>query len=204
MKIDHKKELKNLYNASVKAIQTVEVPKMNYIMIDGEGNPNDSESFGAAVTALFSAAYTIKFMIKKGETAIDYSVMPLEGLWWMEDMTEFTVENKNRWKWTLMIMQPEFVTKEIFEAAIETATKKKKLPMLSDLRFEAYEEGLSAQLMHIGPYTEEEENIQSLHKYIDNNNCEKSHKHHEIYLNDMNKTAPEKLKTILRQPMKAR
>jgi hypothetical protein len=99
-------------------------------------------------------------------------------------------------------MQPELVTQELYEAALEEAKKKKKLPMLSKLRFEAYEEGLSAQVMHVGAYTEEEENIQRVHKYIEDNGYTKSGKHHEIYLNDMNKTAAERLKTILRQPMK--
>ncbi|MFZ5354753.1 MAG: GyrI-like domain-containing protein [Bacillota bacterium] len=201
MKVDIKKEMKYIYSASSKKVEEVEVPKMNFIMIDGEGNPNETPWFGEAVSALFSTAYTIKFMIKKAE-GIDYSVMPLEGLWWMDDMNEFTVENKHRWKWTLMIMQPEYVTREIYENGLEAAKKKKGIKALDNLRFESYEEGLSAQLLHIGPYTEEEQDIEAIHKYIEENGYDKTGKHHEIYLSDMTKTAPEKLKTILRQPMK--
>ncbi len=201
MKIDYKKELKKLYNASKNEVEVIEAPKMNYIMIDGEGNPNETPWFAEAVSALFSTAYTIKFMIKK-DAGIDYSVMPLEGLWWMDDMKEFTVENKHRWKWTLMIMQPEHVTEEIFIKGLEAAKKKKANRAMDSLRFEAYEEGLSAQLLHIGPYTEEEPNIERIHKFIDEKGYQKTGRHHEIYLSDANKTAPEKLKTILRQPIK--
>jgi len=110
-KIDLKRELKYLYNVSSKKVEIVDVPKMNFLMIDGEGDPNTSKEFQEAVKCLFSLSYTIKFMIKKSKLAIDYKVMPLEGLWWADDMSKFSIENKEDWKWTLMIMQPELLKK---------------------------------------------------------------------------------------------
>ncbi len=111
-KIDFKKELKHLYRSSAKKVDVVEVPEMNYLMIDGEGDPNSSQSFQDAIDALYPLSYALKFMIKRGEIGIDYGVLPLEGLWWAEDMSSFSVENKDGWKWTLMIMQPYLVTRE--------------------------------------------------------------------------------------------
>lgn len=199
-KIDYKKQLKHLYHASPKKIDEVDVPSLNYLMIDGQGDPNTSSAYSGAVEALFSVSYTVKFMIKKGESAIDYAVMPLEGLWWAEDMTAFTANDKSRWQWTMMIMQPEFVTDEIIAVATGTVNKKKKLPALSQLRFESFTEGRSAQILHIGPFTEEGPTIERLHQHIQARG-ELSGKHHEIYLSDIRKAAPEKWKTIIRQPM---
>ena len=124
-KIDYKKELKHLYKPSVKKVEIVDVSQMNFLMINGEGNPNTSKSFQDAINVLYPLAYAIKFMIKRGETSIDYEVLPLEGLWWGDDMSKFSVENKDNWKWTLMIMQPELVTKEMVETATEEVRKKK-------------------------------------------------------------------------------
>ena len=200
MKVDLRKELKNLYAPSAKEVLAVNVPKMNFLMISGMGDPNTSQEYKDAVEALFSLSYAIKFMIKK-EKSIDYAVMPLEGLWWVDDMTRFSVENKNEWKWTSMIMQPEYVTKEIVNEALDETRKKKNLPALSKIRFEAFSEGPSAQIMHIGPFSAEGPTIEKIRNFIKKQGYNLSGKHHEIYLSDPRKSAPEKMKTVLRQPM---
>jgi hypothetical protein len=202
-KIDFKKELKSLYSASAKNVEVIDVPKMNFLMIDGKGDPNTSADFAAAVEALFSVSYTLKFMIKKSKTAIDYGVMPLEGLWWADDMSAFSAEKKSDWKWTAMIMQPELVTRALVQEAMEQVKKKKDLPGLARLRFEAFAEGKSAQIMHIGPFSEEGPTIQKVHDHIAALKGKRSGKHHEIYLSDIRRAAPAKWKTIVRQPMKA-
>lgn len=203
-KIDLKKELKHLYNPSTKEISIVDVPKMNFLMVDGKGDPNTSQEYKEAIEALYTVSYSLKFMIKKGETAIDYVVMPLEGLWWTDDMAQFSTENKGIWKWTAMIMQPEYVTKDLVTKAFEQVEKKKNPPALSKMRFESFHEGLSAQIMHIGPYSAEGPTIKKLHSFIKEKGYEFDglvQKHHEIYLSDPRRTAPEKMKTIIRQPM---
>ena len=144
-KIDYKKELKQFYKASAKQVELVEVPPMNFLMIDGKGDPNTSQEFKDAVEALFGLSYTLKFMVKKGEMAIDYGVMPLEGLWWVDDMSQFTIDDKSSWKWTLMIMQPELITLDMVKKASEELRRKKNPVALSEIRFESYEEGKSAQ-----------------------------------------------------------
>ena len=198
-KIDHKKELKHLYKASAKKIDVVDVPALNYLMIDGHGNPNTSQSYVEAVGALFSVSYTAKFMIKKGTIEVDYSVMPLEGLWWADDMSVFTGDDKTQWKWTMMIMQPPIVSRQIIESAIAEVTKKKKLPAIQLLRFESFIEGRCAQTLHVGPFSEEGPTIERLHQQIQTH-ATLSGKHHEIYLSDIRKAAPDKWKTIIRQP----
>lgn len=200
VKIDYKKELKHLYRPSAKECELVEVPAMNFLMIDGAGDPNTARAYKDAIEALYAVSYTLKFMIKNGEQAVDYGVMPLEGLWWVEDMHEFDPNHKEKWLWTAMIMQPEFVTAELVEMAKETTAKKKNPPALPKLRFEAFQEGLVAQIMHIGPYAEEAPTIAKLHAFIAEQGHELRGKHHEIYLSDARRTAPEKLKTIVRQP----
>ena len=198
-KVDLKKELKELYNPSTKEVSVIDVPDMNFLMIDGQGAPT-SQQYMDAVQTLYPLAYTLKFMIKKAK-GVDYGVLPLEGLWWMDDMTQFSVERKDEWKWTAMIMQPKYVTETDFKAALEQV-KKKNLPAISKVRFELFHEGKAAQILHIGPYSAEAQNIQKIHEAIKASGHKLSGKHHEIYLNDPNKTAPEKLKTVLRQPMK--
>ena len=127
-KIDLKKELGPLYRVPKGRVVEVEVPPLRYLMIDGQGNPNTSQAYADAVEALFSVSYTAKFMVKKGPQAIDYAVMPLEGLWWADDMTSFTVEDKARWKWTMMILQPDFVPEEVIADALAHVQRKKHLP----------------------------------------------------------------------------
>ena len=198
-KIDFKKELSHLYKVRKGTIAEVEVPSMNYLMVDGEGNPNHEGRFGEAIEALYSLSYAIKFHIKKGDLGIDYGVLPLEGLWWADDMDAFTFDRKDEWKWTLMIMQPDFVSPEIVELMRRKVANKKNLPLIDSVRFEAFEEGLSVQNLHIGPFSEEGPNFRKLHEFIAEHG-ELSGKHHEIYLSDTRRAAPEKWKTILRQP----
>ena len=173
---------------------------MNYLMIDGQGNPNTSIDYKNAVEALFSVSYTLKFMVKKGEWKVDYGVMPLEGLWWVDDMAQFDANKKDDWKWTLLMMQPELITKEMVERAIGEVRKKKNPPVLDKIKFESFTEGKAAQIMHIGPFSEEGPNIQKVHEFITINGHKLSGKHHEIYLSDIRRAAPEKWKTIIRQP----
>jgi len=200
-KIDFKKEFKDLYETSSKEVRMIDLPAMNYLMIEGEGDPNTSKEYKDAVQALFSLSYSIKFMIKKGEQGIDYGVMPLEGLWWADDMNDFMIGRKDGWKWTSMIMQPKLITNEIVEKAIKDVAKKKDLPALYKVKFEIFEEKLCSQIMHIGPFSEEGATISRLHNFISEKGYIPIGKHHEIYISDFNKTAPERLKTIIRQPI---
>ena len=201
VKIDCKKELKNLYSSSAEKVEVVEVPQMNFLMIDGEGDPNTSQSFQDAIDVLYPLSYTLKFIIKRGEIGIDYGVLPLEGLWWADDMSSFSVDNKENWKWTLMIMQPELVKKEMVATAIEEVRKKKKPVALPLVRFESFAEGKVGQIMHIGPFSEEGPTVEKLHSFIKVSGSQRIGKHHEIYLSDIRRAAPEKWKTIIRQPM---
>ena len=200
-KIDLKKELKHLYNPSAKNIATAEIPQFNFLMIDGIGDPNTSMGFQQAVEALYSVSYTLKFSIKKAEE-IDYPVMPLEGLWWMKNMDDFVQEKKDDWLWTMMIMQPNYVTEEKVKQAMKTAGEKKELPALPKMRFESYNEGLCVQILYIGPYSAEGPVIQRMHAFAKEQGYKLHGKHHEIYLSDPRRTAPEKLKSVLRQPVK--
>jgi hypothetical protein len=198
-KLDLKKTLKAYYEAK-SAPMLVDLPSIKFLLADGRGNPNTSPEYAEVVQALYSVAYTLKFKIKK-EKAIDYPVMALEGLWWSEDMSLFSVDKKEEWLWTMMISVPDFITPELVASAQAEAGKKKNLPALSRLRFETIAEGLSAQLMHLGPYSAEAENIQRLHDFIHVQGYSLDGKHHEIYLSDPRRVAPEKMKTILRQPV---
>lgn len=199
-KIDLKKEYKTLYQPSKKQVEQVDVPAFNYLMIDGIGDPNTSQIYQEAIEALFAVSYAVKFMIKKGELAIDYAVMPLEGLWWAEDMTAFTADNKSQWQWTMMIMQPKWVSQKIVDQAIAQVQQKKGLPALAQLRFESFHEGRCAQIMHVGPFSEEGPTVQRVHEFIEARTA-LSGKHHEIYLSDIRRADPSKWKTIIRQPM---
>jgi hypothetical protein len=199
-KLDLKKPLSAFYKASAGKIDDVDVPSFNYLLIDGRGDPNQAPEYAEAAAALFQLAYAIKFHVKKGEQAVDYGVMPLEGLWWVDDMRLFSTADKSSWKWTMMIRQPEFITREIVGAMRAEVAKKKNPPALPNIRFEAYREGPSAQILHIGPYSAEGPTIAKLHEHIRQSGHSLRGKHHEIYLRDVRKTAPEKLQTIIRQP----
>jgi hypothetical protein len=200
-KVDFKKELKTLYAASAKQPTFVDVPPLNYLRIDGTGDPNTSSAYQHAVQALFSLAYAIKFAIKKSSAAIDYAVMPLEGLWWVDDMRQFSVERKHEWKWTLMIMQPAIVTLSLVETCRTGLAQKKELASLPNVEFAPFKEGKAAQILHIGPFSEEGPTIETLHAFIAANGLTLAGKHHEIYLSDIRRAAPQKWKTIIRQPV---
>tara|TARA_Y100000758_G_scaffold230888_1_gene167771 strand:+ start:72 stop:680 length:609 start_codon:yes stop_codon:yes gene_type:complete len=199
-KIDYKKELKHLYRSSAKKVEVVEVPKMNFLMIDGDGGPNHP-TFQNAIEVLFPLSYTLKFMIKKSDIGIDYGVLPLEGLWWADDMSSFIKDKKDDWKWTLMIMQPELITNEMVVEAVNQVRVKKNPTSLPLVRFESINEGKVAQIMHIGPFSEEGPTVQKLHSFIKDSGKKIIGKHHEVYLSDIRRAAPEKWKTIIRQPM---
>ncbi len=201
-KRDLKREYKDFYQASEKKISEVDVPAFSYLMIDGEGDPNHSSGYAQAVEALFSVSYTAKFALKKSPVGIDYSVMPLEGLWWAEDWSVFLTDDRAQWKWTMMIMQPDFLPEALIDESINRVRQKKDLPALDKMRLEVFQEGPAAQIMHVGPFSEEGPTIAKLHEYIDQRGV-RSGKHHEIYLSDIRRAAPAKWKTIIRQPMKA-
>lgn len=201
-KVDFKNQFKDLYLPK-QIISEVYVPKMVFIGIDGKGLPS-SEEFQKAIKALYSYAFTIKMSKMnntKPEGYYEYTIPPLEAIWG-DDKIEFNYNDKNTWIWTLMIRQPEFVTQNIFEKTKEILRKKKPELNVDNVRYFEFEEGLSAQIMHIGKYSEEHESISKIEKYIIDNNYVINGKHHEIYISDPRKTKPEKLKTVLRIPIK--
>jgi hypothetical protein len=199
-KIDYKKELAQLYNPSTKEPSVVDVPTMSFLTVDGAGDPNTEPAYQSAVEALYAVSYTLKFMVKKGTAGVDYGVMPLEGLWWVDDITEFSYDDRRNWRWTMMIMQPEMITSEMVDQAKTEVTRKKGLD-LSSLRYEKLDEGRAAQIMHLGPYSAEPPTIERLHAFIAAQGLEINGKHHEIYLSDPRRIAPEKMKTIIRYPV---
>jgi len=199
-KLDFKKKLKALYFPSASDFVLVDVPKMQFLMIDGTGSPG-GDAYSTAVQWLYSVIYPIKFIARK-TTGKDFVVPPLEGLWWADDMADFVSGNKGRWKWQMMIVTPDWVSGEMFDEAVAKAAKK-----LGDapksLRLADFDEGRCVQIMHIGPYADEGPTIARLHKeFLPANGLTVDGHHHEIYLGDPRRTAPEKLNTVLRQPVK--
>jgi hypothetical protein len=199
-KVDFKKELKHLYRPSPKTPSVVDVPRMKFLMVDGKGDPNTSKEYRDAIEVLYGTSYPLKFALKKA-AILDYAVMPLEGLWWVEGTEEFDPDKKGNWKWTSMIMQPDQVTDDLVVETIEDVREKKDLAAISKIRLESFEEGISVQIMHIGPWSEEAPTIKKLHDFAGEQGYELRGKHHEIYLGDPRRTAPEKLKTIIRHPV---
>ena len=199
-KIDFKKEYKELYNPSSNKVSFVEVPKMKYLSIDGEGDPNTAQEYKDSIEALMGVSYKTKFIMKK-EHGQDYVVMPLEGLWWADDMENFSIEDKSDWKWKSLVMQPHFVKKEHISQAKEEIALKKDLPSLDKIEFIEIEEGLSAQILHIGPFSKEGPTVKRIHDAIQEKNYKFNGLHHEIYLSDIRRAKPEKLRTIIRQPV---
>jgi hypothetical protein len=203
-KIDFKKTLKNLYSPSQNNFSTANIPKMNFLTIVGKGNPKTSNDFQEAVEALYNVSYSIKMSPKKGNIPkgyFEYVVPPLEGLWWIRG-EEFNLNNKERFEWKIMIMQPEFVNEELVKSAIELSKKNKGISSIDKIKFESYEEGLSVQILHVGTYDAEKETIEKMKEFIKKNSLIENGLHHEIYLSDPRKTSPEKNKTILRQPVR--
>ena len=209
--LDLKKEMKYLYQPSAKKPEILKVPKMQFMMIDGRiekgKEPGNSPSFAEATQALYSVAYPLKFMFKKRKTdAIDYPVMPLEGLWGLQDVAQ-DVAKKDNWSYTLMILQPDVVTQDIFSEMVEQVRKKKgDTPAMSKLRLANFEEGTCVQIMHIGPYATEPATLDRMLAFAAENGYRDgvgpNGLHHEIYIGDPRKAAPEKLKTVLRHPLK--
>jgi hypothetical protein len=205
-KLDLKKENKELYYPKKGQVNLIDVPEMNFLMLDGEGDPNTSQEYQNAMETIFPVSYKVKFM-SKNELDQDYVVMPLEGLWWADNMEDFSVDDKDGWKWTVMIRQPDFINIEMVNTVVEEILKKKELPSISKLRLEKFREGKSAQILHLGPFSDEGPTVEKLHEYITANGYSfdgsiDGTKHHEIYLSDMRRAKPENLKTVIRQPVK--
>jgi hypothetical protein len=188
---------KELFAASPKEPSIIDVPALQYLMVDGKGNPNEPGPFQDAIQALFSLSYGAKFMLKKAGT--EFRVSPLEALW--GSAAGFDPNKKSDWLWTAMITQPAEVTPSVVEKVRTEAMRKKALAALPRVRLETFREGLSAQIMHIGPYSTEAPTILRLHDFIEKHGYRLSGKHHEVYLGDPRRSAPERLKTLIRQPM---
>lgn len=204
-KLDLKKQLKHLYAPSAKTVEIVQVPPLKFAMIDGKiepgCRPGDSPRFQAATAALYGVSYALKFMSKQqAENPIDYGVMPLEALWWIEE-GEFDFDRPDNWRFCAMILQPDHITEDLFAEALDRQRQKADAPALDDLRFATFEEGLCVQTLHIGPYATEPATVARMEAFARNHGYLFHRKHHEIYLSDPRRTAPEKLKTILRHPI---
>jgi hypothetical protein len=206
-KLDLRKQFKHLYLPSAKKVELVDVPPFQFAMVDGEIEPGLlpglSPAFQEAIQALYGISYTLKFTSKqRAGNPIDYKVMALEGLWWVDE-GEFDITHipPGGWRWTAMIMQPDHITEAMFQEGLEQLRKKKPSPGLDRLRLETFTEGLSMQIMHIGPYSEEPATIEKMHAFARENGYSLRGRHHEIYLGDPRTAAPEKLKTVLRQPV---
>ena len=199
-KLDFKKVMKAYWQPPVGEFVTVDVPRLNFIKVDGKGDPNSATEYRTAVQWLYSMSYGLKFASKAAGR--DYGVGPLEGLWWAEDMTSFSQGDKSNWLWTAMIMQPDWIDAAAYATMLERTKGKLGEPPAS-LRLEAFEEGLSVQTMHIGPYAAEAPTIARLHgEFLPANGLVENGHHHEIYISDPGRTAPEKLKTVIRQPVR--
>jgi hypothetical protein len=206
-RLDLRKQLKHLYQPSAKRVEVVDVPELKFAMVDGaiepECAPGSSPAFQQAIEALYGISFTLKFASKeRSENPIDYSVMPLEALWWAED-GQFDISQPGKWGWTAMIMQPDHITDSMFEEALGKLRKKRPSPALDSLHFGAFHEALCMQTMHIGPYSEEPATLATMEAFAKENGYVLCGKHHEIYLGDPRRSAPEKLKTILRHPIQA-
>jgi len=204
-KLDLRKQYKSLYSPSAKNVALVDVPPFKYAMVDGQiepgATPGTSESFQQAFQALYGISYTLKFMSKlRKDDPIDYTVMGVEGLWWMDE-GEFDINQPDRWCWTAMILQPDHITEAMYQEGLAQLKKKKPSPGLERLHFETFHEGLSMQIMHIGPYSAEPTTLEKMHAFAQANGYTRRGKHHEIYFGDPRRTDPAKLKTILRQPV---
>ena len=201
-KIDYKKQHKEFYKPSDKKPSIVSIPPFKFLMINGLDARPESKDFQEAITALFAVSYKIKFNSKNNQGK-DYVVMPLEGLWWADDMNAFIRGEKEKWAWTLMIMQPEYIEEEDLQNAINASKKKVSSETLEKLYLSNFKEGMCSQILHIGPFSEEPRSIKKIHDLIESEKGEfdgKIQKHHEIYLSDFRKVDPSKMRTIIRQP----
>ena len=192
-------DVNQLYTASAKQPSVVDVPELRFLMVDGGGDPNTSPEFQEAIQALYSLTYGVHFALKKA--GVESRVRPLEALWWAPGKGGLLEADKAMWRWTAMLLQPDEITPALLEKVRTEAARKKSLPKLSEARLETFREGLSAQIMHVGPYSAEQPTIERLHTFITGAGYHLRGKHHEIYLGDPRRAAPEKLKTIVRQPI---
>lgn len=207
---DLRKELKHLYNPSAKKVERVDVPRFQFAMVDGQieagHGPGTSPQFAEALEALYGISYTLKFMIKqRKEDPVDYPVMALEGLWGVEDYSQFNITQPTGWFYTVMILQPDFITAEVFAEGLAALRKKRgDQPGFARLRLESFHEGPSIQTLHVGPYATEMETLARMDAFAEANGLRLHGKHHEIYMGDPRRAQPEKLKTILRHPVEER
>jgi hypothetical protein len=207
--LDLRKQLKYLYSPSAKKVEVVQVPRFQFTMIDGvietEHGPSTSPTFQAAMEALYGISYTLKFMLKlRKENPVDYPVMALEGLWGTEnfDRQTFDITQTAGWQYTVMILQPDLISADIFQEGLAQLRKKRgDQPAFSKLRLESFEEGPAIQILHVGPYATEMETIARMDAFAEANSYQLHGRHHEIYMGDPRKAAPDKLKTILRHPV---
>lgn len=201
-KIDFKRTL-DAYRAKRGEFRILDVPAMRYLMIDGRGDPNTAPAYAEALAALYPLAYTLKFAAKR-VLGRDYVVPPLEGLWWAEDMSLFTTaRDKSRWEWTMMIMTPDWIDREMIQAAVEQVVARRRPTRLAEVRFETLREGRCIQTLHVGSFDDEAPVLARMHhEFVPAHGLRLVGKHHEIYLSDPRKTVPERLRTILRQPVR--
>ena len=204
-KLDLRKQLKHLYAPSARKVERLDVPALQFAMIDGViergQGPSTSASFREAIQALYGIAYTLKFASKLRPTnPIDYPVMALEGLWW-SDRGASAFTPGRAWRWTAMILQPDHITQAMFARAVEQLAEKRDSPAVRKLRLERFKEGACIQVLHVGPYADEPRTIERMQAFAEENGLVYRGKHHEIYLGDPRRAKPEKLRTILRQPV---
>jgi hypothetical protein len=195
-------ERRDLYSPPTQEFGSVVVPAFTFLMIDGHGNPNTSPDYAEGIQALYALSYAAKFA-SKAQLDRDYAVLPLEGLWWAETPEAFIARDKDAWSWTMMIRQPVELSDELWAAVREKAAKK-ELPAIASVRLATFDEGLSVQIMHIGSYDAEAPTIARMHEWIAGNGYVERGVHHEVYIGDPRRSAPERLRTILRQPISAR
>lgn len=188
-----------LYRAS-RTPHLVDVPELTFLMVDGHGDPNTSDDYAAAVAALFAVAYALRFAARRAGGP-DEKVGPLEGLWWVPDMTRFSIDDKSDWDWTMMIRVPGSTAAALVERTARDVAERKQLPAARRLRLERFTEGPAAQVLHVGPFAAEGPTVAALHAFVDDAGLTLRGKHHEIYLTDIRRAAPERWKTIVRQPV---
>ncbi|NMC05153.1 MAG: hypothetical protein GYA24_08080 [Candidatus Lokiarchaeota archaeon] len=199
-KLDVRKEQPGLYGGKAGSLAMIDVPDMKYLMVDGKGDPNSAQEYKDAIETLYAVAYGVKMPFKKKHPAKDYVVPPLEGLWYMDDMSKFSMDNKPDWKWTMMIRVPDHVPDDEVIKGIDEVKRKKNPASIGKVHLERLAEGTCIQALHVGPYDAEPPLIKKMHDWIKEKGYKERGKHHEIYISDARKVAPEKLKTILRQP----
>ena len=206
-KIDFKKAFKHLFSPSATKPTIVDVPECQYLMVDGEGDPNENPQFEQAMQTLYSILYSLKMgwkfeKLERPHGYVDFTVAPPEAQWWMKDGAGFDMTRPADWRWTLMIMTPDFVTQKMVDEAAVSVREKKGVAAIASYRFGRWEEGCCVQMMHLGPYDAEGPALEKMHRFAAESGYELHGNHHEVYLNDPRRVAPEKIKTILRQPVR--